>query len=304
LIVGVIRRYDELRYRRLSREEQSRAVELYNSGLSGPVVARQLGVQSPAVYLALHRHGTARRSISDYNYEEPLRHDFFDQIDTPEKAYWLGVLITDGCVSNNEIILSLAGKDVDHLERWREAIQSMAKLSLKASLKTFDGYEWLCSTSRVAVRSRQLTSALAKLGVTPAKTGRTTYPDGIPEHLEKDFWRGAIDGDGWLCWAQCGGRRQFVIGFTGDESLVRAFQNFCRKHVPTRAAIKPNGRAVVRLTVTDWFGYRMAQICYDGEELALARKGRIFQEAKAAFAGRVRPPRSWPPIPGGNNSTT
>jgi hypothetical protein len=304
LIVGVIRKYDELRYRRLSREEQSRAVELYDSGLSGPVVARQLGVQSPAVYLALHRHGTARRSISDYNYEEPLRHDFFDQIDTPEKAYWLGVLITDGCVSNNEIILSLAGKDVDHVELWRKAIGSTSKLSRATRLKTFDRYKWRCSTARLTIRSRQLTAALAKLGVTPAKTGRTKYPDGIPEHLEKHFWRGAIDGDGWLCWARNNGRRQFIIGFTGDEPLVRAFQNFCRKHVPTRAAIQPNGNAVVRLTVTDWFGFEIARILYEGGEPALARKLQTYLQARAQFAGRVRPPRSWPPIPGGNNSTT
>jgi hypothetical protein len=306
LIVQVIRKHNELRYQRLSPEERSKALTLYRSGLSGPVIAQQMGVANPAVYHALKKHGVAARSLSDYSYEEPLRHDFFHRIDTPEKAYWLGMLITDGCVSKeNEIILSLAGDDIVHVERWRNTIQSTAKLSNRTWLKTFGKYEWVCSSSRVTIRSRQLAAALAKLGVTPAKTGRTTYPDGsIPEHLERHFWRGAIDGDGWLCWGQSGERRQFVIGFTGDEPLVRAFQDFCRKHVPTRAAISSNGNAVVKLTLTDWFGFGIAQVCYEGEELALARKAKIFQDAKAAFAGRVRPPRSWPPIPGGDKSTT
>ena len=59
LIVRVIKRHNELRFGRLSPEQRSKAVDLYASGLSGPAVAEQIGVCSPAVYLALKKHDRA-----------------------------------------------------------------------------------------------------------------------------------------------------------------------------------------------------------------------------------------------------
>ena len=44
----------------------------------------------------------------------------FDEIDTEEKAYWLGFLYADGCVVNAKprIELSLSDKDTEHLNKY------------------------------------------------------------------------------------------------------------------------------------------------------------------------------------------
>jgi hypothetical protein len=39
--------------------------------------------------------------------------EFFNIIDSEEKAYFLGMLMSDGCVSGNTIRLQLNGNDVD-----------------------------------------------------------------------------------------------------------------------------------------------------------------------------------------------
>jgi hypothetical protein len=130
------------------------------------------------------------------------------------------------------------------------------------------------------------------LGIIPAKTGRTTYPD-VPEHLARHFWRGVVDGDGWLTWAKSGKRRQLILGITGDQPLVEAFQAFCQQHVPTRATIQPNGNKVVKFVVTDWFAYRIAEILYDDGHTALSRKQRVFFRAKKILAGKEWPVRNW-----------
>ena len=140
-----------------------------------------------------------------------------------------------------------------------------------------------------------MTAALAKLGIGPAKTGRTPYPSGIPNHLRRHFWRGLLDGDGWLTWASSGSRRQFILGITGDRPLIEAFQRFYREHTPTRAQITPNGSKVVRFVLTDWFALDLAKILYKGKgkDLALPRKRAVYLEALAEFAKKKRQIRNW-----------
>jgi hypothetical protein len=208
------------------------------------------------------------------------------------QAYWTGVLLADGCISGPEVILSLGEKDTHHVKLWRKTIGTQAKLSHLQKWKTFGQYSWLCGTARVAVRSRRLTSALAKLGVVPAKTGRTTYPN-IPEHLARHFWRGAIDGDGWVAWANSSERRQLTLGITGDLPLVEAFQAFCQKHTPTRASIQPNGSKVYKFVVSDWLAFDMANLLYGDAHVALPRKQRIYRDACEEFRQKQRQARNW-----------
>ena len=92
---------------------------------------------------------------------------------------------------------------------------------------------------------------LFDLGVIPAKTGRTIYPEGIPEKLEVDF-------------ARRPGRRWLVVPFeirqattacprlTGDLPVLQAFRKFVIKYTPTQASIRPNGKKkLLKFQVTD-----------------------------------------------------
>jgi hypothetical protein len=125
-----------------------------------------------------------------------------------------------------------------------------------------------------------MASDLYDLGVTPAKTGRTTYPKQIPEALEADFWRGAVDGDGWLCRVKSNDRQQLVLGFTGDLPMVQAFQKFVTKHTPTQASITRNGLNLVKFQVTDSYAYTIAEILYRDASVYLDRKHRVFLGAQ------------------------
>ena len=280
-----------LRYRRMNPEQQAEMVRQYQAGESGPVVAKRFGTTAPAVYLALDRAGVERRTVADYDYEEPnIQHDFFDSIDTEEIAYWLGFITGDGCVTrSDEIVLSLSAKDADHVELWRATIGSNATCSVLSRPKQFGKYEWGCGTARVTIRSRRLAAALAEKGVVPAKTGQTTYPSGIPDDLEPHFWRGLVDADGTLFWGRKSpGERQFVLSLTGDRPIVARFRDFCCRRVPTKAHIQPNGPSIVKFSVTDSYAMAIARVLYAGAKIALARKLAIFQAADCLFASRGR----------------
>ena len=66
------------------------------------------------------------RNASDFNYR------FFQQIDTEEKAYWLGFLFADGYVSSkgNFIGLNISLKDIDHLKKYNTTLNYSKGLSV------------------------------------------------------------------------------------------------------------------------------------------------------------------------------
>ena len=53
-----------------------------------------------------------------YKYNE----NFFEKIDSPRKAYWLGFLYADGCIASgkrSDIELSLQLSDKEHLQKFK-----------------------------------------------------------------------------------------------------------------------------------------------------------------------------------------
>ena len=151
-----------------------------------------------------------------------LNSTYFDQIDSPEKAYWLGFLMADGCVSERSghaynIIVNLKGSDSDHLEKLAWAIQSDAPIrekQWKLKGKTYEGASFtICSSYMCKI--------LAGLGVTPRKSLTAVPPDEvIGGEFAPNYWRGMFDGDG--C-AYRHPRGYWRIRFVGSLPCVEGF---------------------------------------------------------------------------------
>jgi len=103
-----------------------------NAGISGPVLAARFGTTPTTIYSHRDKNRLPARRVCDYNYEEDCNHNHFDLIDTPDKAYWLGMLVADGCITNeHEVMLSLHSRDVYLVERFRTTLGSQAKISYR-----------------------------------------------------------------------------------------------------------------------------------------------------------------------------
>lgn len=128
-----------------------------------------------------------------------LDENFFEAIDTEEKAYWLGFLYADGNISNINIELTLKYDDINHLENFKKAIKTDATIT--------DGYR-KCDIStnpdkqlryaRLIVTSTKMVNDLIKLGCISNKSLALTFPtkEQVPNHLLIHFIRGYFDGDG------------------------------------------------------------------------------------------------------------
>mgnify|MGYP000987500937 CR=1 FL=1 len=115
---------------------------------------------------------------------------FFHNIDTHEKAYWLGILFSDGYTDGNRVELCI--KDKEHVEKFKRALQSSHTVSEK---KIVDKNGNHFTAWRISFHDKQLASDLCSLGCVPNKSLILKLPV-LPEPLLSSFFRGFYDGDG------------------------------------------------------------------------------------------------------------
>jgi len=116
--------------------------------------------------------------------------NIFESIDTLEKAYWLGMLFTDGCLKGNNIQLILGVKDKDLLIKFVKFLGDSPD-----KIKTYGPYK----TSGVQVHYRQankkMSQDLRKWGLIERKSRIIRLPN-LDGDILKAFLMGCFDGDG------------------------------------------------------------------------------------------------------------
>lgn len=134
--------------------------------------------------------------------------DFFNVIDTEEKAYWLGFIFADGYISYSEknmkkgqlattycTGIKLQWSDRDHLKKFNKSINGNYKVFKEISHP--DGFrKKTTEAAKILVYSQQMYNDLNKY-FDRDKTYMAKFPD-IPDNLMRHFIRGYFDGDGCL----------------------------------------------------------------------------------------------------------
>lgn len=158
-------------------------------------IAKLFGV-SKSVTERLSFFTDRRREIIDVN------EDYFEVIDTEDKAYWLGFLYADGYVKKRKgnsctVEVCLAEIDREHLEKLKSALNSDSEIRRKMS--KCDGKEFI--SYRFSVHREKMYNDLVEKGCIENKSLKLTFPNiDIFENkdLVKHFIRGYVDGDGSL----------------------------------------------------------------------------------------------------------
>lgn len=146
------------------------------------------------IYSRAHKLGLR---YYDYN------RDYFETIDTPEKAYWLGFLYTDGYVTTGcRWGVELSITDYEHLEKLNKALDSNIVIRTRTrKAKSYRGYDIKEVTNcSLMYKNKKMYEDLVSKGVLPNKTHTLQFPSEsiVPKHLLKHFIRGLFDGDGSL----------------------------------------------------------------------------------------------------------
>jgi len=140
--------------------------------------------------------GKKRAGLSTFRSPDeslPINEKYFQKIDTPEKSYWLGFLLGDGCVSNSShhnttrFALGLSQGDKEHVHKFAEAVESEHKIT--------DHKNQGKGETKISIANQKFINGLEKHGVTPEKThngGMSKVSDKLKPHLV----RGLYDADG------------------------------------------------------------------------------------------------------------
>lgn len=109
--------------------------------------------------------------------------DFFKNIDSANKAYWLGFIYADGNISDNSLNIEIDYADRDLLQRFVDDIDSQIEVTQRERDTTFNGYTYHTHTSLARLYCKDIANQLINLGVVPTKTYRKEYPK-----CDEFFW--------------------------------------------------------------------------------------------------------------------
>ncbi len=195
-----------------------------NKTLNTYELATKYNVSYTAVRNLLLHYNIPMRSKSErmrqYQYDE----NYFNIIDTQDKAYFLGLLYADGCNSGTSMVINLHKKDKHILEEMIKYIGYSGKLYERTKKNQFV----------FSLSSMKLVEQLNKLGCVRNKSLILKFPSYqiVPDKLLSHFIRGYMDGDG--CVAIDKRNNQGIISFIGSYDFIDSLQEFFIKQFDIR----------------------------------------------------------------------
>lgn len=269
-------------------EQEERIRSMYvDEGIGAPTIALRMDADPSVVLHTLYRLGIPRRSCGYRTYE--LREDFFDIIDTEEKAYFLGLIYADGSMSYRKtklatgysMTLALQEEDGYMVVALRDALYPNHDIPVRESRNQV----------RLDVSSKRLFSALNALGCTPKKSLTLQFPtiEQVPRNLVRHFVRGYFDGDGSISWNTKVHHIQAAFNCVGSlpfcDTLKQLFDSLGMPAYLSVCKHSPQVQYVIvskQSTLIAMFHY-----LYDGATIYLTRKRAKYDRLMVRLNERV-----------------
>ena len=202
-----------------------KAIELYKNGMSLTKIQKEVGINRNKLSKEFKNLGiTILPNGQKYNYNT----DIFKQIDTEEKAYWLGFLYADGYINDRSVELTLQENDYDHLVKFREFIgDESIQITYRESVKAY----------RIYIGCKEIAHDLINLGCVQAKSYILKFPtpEQVPEYLVHHFMRGYFDGDGTITT----NHNQLSFQVLGTNEFLDVYESYLLENINRN---KPNKR--------------------------------------------------------------
>jgi hypothetical protein len=177
--------------RTLSIEESNEIIKLYENGFKILEISKKFKSQPEKISCLLKENGIRVSSKNCYRLPYSLNHSYFENIDTEEKAYFLGFLFADGGVAENSNRISLNINDIEILYKFADALKLTKGFYKNPSHK---------KAITINFSSIKMKNDLISLGCVPKKSLILKFPNSnqVPDNLIRHFIRGYFDGDGHI----------------------------------------------------------------------------------------------------------
>ena len=204
----------------LSKEQIEQIIKAYKEDFKSMA---QIGKQlSPPVSKTVIRRILTENNITIKSDNHKYKADYqkFKNIDSAEKAYWLGFIAADGCVytreKNSTIRIQLNVIDKQHLEKFKAFMNSNVNILDIVQTTGYASKEKPSYMSAIAFNSNEMANDLINLGIVPNKSKILQAPK-IKEEFYLPYILGYFDGDGSLVKFSNG---EYNINITGAKDTI------------------------------------------------------------------------------------
>lgn len=227
---------------------QEEIVSTYLDGVPMIKIGDRFDVSEWTIKKILTQNNVEVRGVG---YQSQTDQTLLEKIDSEFKAYYLGLLLADGSVTNQTtagnyqtISLELHKKDRYILEKLSKEIKGNPQV--KDSLSK--------NTSYFRVNGVELVRSVEKYGLTQNKSKTLNFlTDLVPEHLYHHFMRGLFDGDGTA-------NSKGYIGYNAaNKDFVLAF----RSKVAKETGARQNGIYFGTVFFTTWGAIKDRKAIYN-----------------------------------------
>lgn len=203
--------------------EKEKLVQLYQQFGKICKVAEYLNINRESIrkLFIFHKISYLSKELHNSNNRKHIFNEmYFENLNTPNIAYWLGFLAADGAVSNKCLALGLAQKDEYHLLSLKEDLKANSTNIYRTSQSKSKKTELPIVISRIQFSSKKLVQTLNKFNITPNKSLTYSFSENlkVSKFINK-YLLGYLDGDG--CWRIK--KEQLTFDLRGTEKFLSTF---------------------------------------------------------------------------------
>ena len=185
-------------------------INKYNNGESLSDIAKEYHCYGSTIGYKLKEWGIPRHER--YNNIYNINSEYFNNINTEHKAYWYGLLLSDGHVNCNAITISIRERYI--LDEFRK--------DLDTNIPIRENYYKLPT---LTIANKHMCNSLNTKGFNHQKSKYidiNKVKNFIPDNLENHFIRGMFDGDGSIKYYKYDYQDTIMLhfGYTGTEEVV------------------------------------------------------------------------------------
>lgn len=205
---------------------------------------------------------------------------YFSNIDTADKAYFLGFLYADGYnnVSRHEVKIRLSIQDEELLIKLRDILYPNRDRPLYYQRRNDRQYceLYICNTN--------ISNDLNRHGCVRAKTFNISFPYFIDGNFYSHFIRGVFDGDGSICLSQFkNGQHKTSFSITGYRPFIneinKILSDSCNVHENKLTSYKGKDERIASLAFTGCRQcIKIREYLYQDANIYMLRKYEKFQK--------------------------
>lgn len=213
------------KYTKLTEEQIRNIILMYETGnYNYKQVAEYFNRHLSTISDVLNKRGFKAKSQSELQRKYSINESFFDDIDTEQKAYFLGFLYADGynSIDRHSITVTVSSKDIALLEAFNSLIGS------NKSIKNFSGVTGtgkLMDYSSLIFNGKKISNRLAELGCMQKKSFKIKFPKFIDNDYINHFIRGYFDGDGSFHVSKKI-KSNMILSITSNKIFLNGLQDF------------------------------------------------------------------------------